>query len=59
MTQIRNSRGHIITNLEVPGGRHRGQAHNITTIPLATMGRHAASCECRRDVVCLVHRIAR
>ncbi len=58
MTQIRNSRGHIVTNVHTVG-RHRGQAHNITTLPVATMGRHAASCECRRDVVCLVHRIAR
>ena len=59
MTQIRNSRGHIVTNLEVSGGRHRGQAHNISTLPLATMGRHAARCECSRDSVCLVHKIAR
>ena len=54
MTQIRNSRGHIVTNLEVRGGSHRGTAHNITTLPLATMGRHAARCECRADSVCLV-----
>ena len=58
MTQIRNSRGQIVAN--VPAiGRHRGEAHNITTLPLPAMGRHAASCECRRDVVCMVHTIAR
>jgi len=58
MTQIRNSLGRIVTNVD-SGGRHRGIAHNVTTLPVATMGRHAASCECTRDRVCLVHKIAR
>ena len=66
MTQIRDSHGHIVTNVTTHTGAHRSGAASTSApfMPFAGRhsgqpGRHAARCECLPGYVCLTHRIAR
>jgi hypothetical protein len=66
MTQIRNSHGQIVANVEGYRGGHRSGAASQASpfMPFAGRhsglpGRHGARCECLPGYVCLTHRIAR
>ncbi len=64
MTQIRNSRGHIVANVDTHTGQHRVTyrgRHEAAGQYLPQLRRpaHASRCECAAGYVCLTHRIAR
>ena len=66
MTQIRDSRGRIVANVDGYQGAHRvtymaRHAFTDTRVGPVTPndGAHAARCGCEWGYVCLTHRIAR
>lgn len=64
MTQIRDSRGRIVANVDGYEGTHRvtyrgRHAAAARYLPQLRRPAHSARCECAAGYVCLTHRIAR
>lgn len=63
MTQIRDSRGRIVANVDGYEGTHRvsyrGRHEAPGRVPQLRRPAHSARCECTAGYVCLTHRIAR
>ena len=63
MTQIRDSRGRIVANVDGYEGTHRvtyrGRHEGRSQAAAIRRPAHADRCECAAGYVCLTHRIAR